>query len=187
MKVLDRFFDTYQKRVFAVYAVIVLLLLYFQYQNASLSYALFQIEDVNGLYGLLNYTCVYETLVGRAILGFLNYANTAGGMVSVLFYMLDMKHIILFVLVFLFWFHGIEANLWQRAKWHVLFSIVLQWLAIAIVFVGAMIAMGSGTALMAIEVIHKLAIFYGIVQIVLVIVHVRKGDLPFFIFYSVCV
>ena len=171
MKFLDRFFDTYPKRVLVVYACIVAILLYYHYQNASFSYALYQVQDINGLYGLLDYNCIYETLIGRMIIGYLTYVTTSGGFLSVILYVVDIKHVIFFFLVLLFSFHGINESLFNRAKWHILFSIVLQWFAIAIVFALALVAMSSGTALIAIQWIHGAAIVYGIIQIVLVLLH----------------
>ena len=171
MKFLDRFFDTYPKRVLAVYGIIIAILLYFQYQNASLSYALYQVKDINSLYGLLDYSCIYETIIGRMIVGYLNYVNTSGGFLAVILYVIDFKHVLLFLLILLFSFHGIQEKLFVRAKWHIYFSLALQWLAIAIVFSLALVAMSSGTALIAIQWIHRASILYGVVQVVLVILH----------------
>lgn len=171
MKYLDRFFDTYPKRVLAIYGVIIAILLYYQYQNAAMSYALYQVKDIDSLYSLLDYACIYETIIGRMIVGYLNYVNTSGGFLAVILYVLDFKHLLLFSLILLFSFHGINENLFVRAKWHIYFSLALQWLAIVVVFALALVAMSSGTALIAIQWIHRAAILYGIVQVVLVIVH----------------
>ena len=92
MKFFDRFFDTYPKRVLCIYVVIVALLLYFSYQNTSLSYALYQVQDINSLYGLLDNPCIYETIIGRMIVGYLNYVNTSGGILAIILYVVVLHY-----------------------------------------------------------------------------------------------
>jgi len=182
MKYIDRFFDSYPKRVLAIYVVIIGILLYFQYHNASLSYALYQVEDINSLYKLLDVTSIYSSLIGRVIVGYLNFMNTSSGVIKILLYAFDLLHVVWFGLVIVFCLHGIDDDLFVRARWHVLFSIALEWLAICAVFLMAIIAMSSGTALIAITWIHRAAIVFGIVQVVLVILHLY---LVFDTFYSI--
>ena len=184
MRFLDKLFDTYQKRVLVVYVFIVAFLLFFQYHNASLSYALYQVQDINSLYSLLDVSSIYETIIGRLLVGYLNFVNTSGGILKVILYAFDSKHILLFVLIIAFSFHGIKDLLFIRAKWHIFFTLALQWFSIAVVFALALVAMSSGTALIAIQWIHRAAIFYGIVQIILVILHLY---IVFDTFYSLTI
>lgn len=172
MRALDRFFDTYPKRMMMLYSLLVICLLYFGYQNCVLGSYLNSISQFNDVYVLLESGQANATLVGRGILAFLNYVNTDFGMVKVIWNFFDIQHLFVLVLVVLYLGNGLQLRVFKWSRNHLLCTLMVQILVLIFVFAVGGIALQSGTTEIALSLLHTVGIWYYGIQMVLIVAHI---------------
>ncbi|MDD6467192.1 MAG: hypothetical protein PUF50_03320 [Erysipelotrichaceae bacterium] len=172
MKKLDRLFDTYPKRMAMVYTLLVVLLLYFGYQNCVLGSMMYRLEQFNDIYQLLENPIVETTIIGRGILAFLNYTNTSFGWIKVMIHVLDFWHLLFLVLLFLYLDNGLLSRVFCWSRIHLTISFAIQFLFLIFVFIIGGAALQSGTTSIALSLIQKTGCWFYWIQVVLIVVHI---------------
>ncbi len=72
MKWLDRFFDTYSKRIGIVIFLIMIVLITNETNNFLLGNSLSKIRSIDDLYSLIEYPIVYKTYIGSLLINYLD-------------------------------------------------------------------------------------------------------------------
>ncbi len=76
MKWLDRFFDTYLKRIGILISLIMIILITNEINNFSLGNFLSKIRSIEDIYALIEYPIIYKTFIGSLLINYLNtYEN----------------------------------------------------------------------------------------------------------------
>ncbi len=76
MKWLDRFFDTYLKRIGIVISLIMIVLITNEINNFLLGNFLSKIRSIEDIYSLIEYPIVYKTFIGSLLINYLDtYEN----------------------------------------------------------------------------------------------------------------
>ena len=180
MKYLDRLLNSYEKRVFALYVLIIAILLFLGINAITLGNQFTKVTNMDTLYDLANFPSVESTLVGRTIIAYLMYSNLPNGIIRMLSFVFSFSHLLLIVLCILFFASGRVNGTNQRAKMHIIIVMVAQVLLTLTVLVGCMIITQSTTTAIAIERVHQVGIGYLIVQTMLLVVNITT---PFVLLY----
>ena len=172
MKYIDKFLDTYNKRVFVLYIICMVIFIFLGYNAISLGLQLLRVQNVSGLFDLTEITSVYYTLFGRTVLGYLRFASLPYGIVKMLVYIPSIWHIFLLVFCVLIFTSGKTNELNTKAKKHLLIIIIVQVLILFAMGIGLTIVLQSGTTQMAVETIRLMGVGYFIIQCGLLLVNI---------------
>ena len=164
MKCIDKFLDTYNKRVFVLYIICMVIFIFLGYNAISLGIQLLRVQNVSGLFDLTEITSVYYTLFGRTVLGYLRFASLPYGIVKMLVYIPSIWHIFLLVFCVLIFTSGTTNELNAKAKKHLVIVIIIQVLMLLGMGTGLAIVLQSGTTQMAVETIRLMGIGYFVIQ-----------------------
>jgi len=169
MKYLDRFLNTYEKRVFALYVLILVILLYLGINAIALGSQLTRVTNIETLYSLASFSNVENTLVGRVIVGYLLYNNLPNGIVRMLGYAFSFWHLLLMLFCLLLFTCG-EVNAANKSgRNHILAVLIVQLVLTLVILVGCVIITQSTTTALAIEKVHLLGMGYLVAQTLVLI------------------
>ena len=172
MKYIDRFLNSYGKRVFVLYVLILVILIYLGINAIALGSQLTRVTNIDTFYSLASFTNVENTLVGRVIVGYLLYNNVPNGFARMLGYALSFWHLLLALFCLLLFTCGEVNAANKNARRHVLIVLIVQLILTLAILVGCMIITQSTTTALAIEKVHLLGMGYLVVQTLVLITNV---------------